>query len=232
MNNKYNLDLVRIVEQLKAKRIIKKDIEIAEKTGYSRAVVSNYLSGRVKASDKFLNKFYEVYEITNPENIVLKTKSEAKQVEFDDFMEVGYLSVRGYAGYLNGFADNMLNESDLQTMLVPREFEKGNYLVIEVNGHSMDDDSKRAICDGDKLLCKELDRSYWINSKLYFKDYLFAVVTKEDGIVIKEITEHDLIGGFIICHSWNPMYQDFKVNVEDIYQLFYVKKIVERKINV
>jgi len=52
-----------MVETLKAKRTIKKDVDIVAKTGFSKAVVSNYLSGRVKASDNFLDKFEKVYGV-------------------------------------------------------------------------------------------------------------------------------------------------------------------------
>jgi hypothetical protein len=112
-------------------------------------------------------------------------------------------------------------------MLVPKEFETGKYLVIEVNGDSMDDGTRRSIIEGDKLLIKELERSLW-NSKLNFKRYVFAIVHK-DGIVIKEITDHNPQKATITCHSWNPIYEDFILKLSDVYQLYYVKKIVERK---
>lgn len=57
------VDLMLLVEELKSKRIIKKDIEIAEKTGYSKQLVSNYISGRQKPSKAFLDTFSEVFSI-------------------------------------------------------------------------------------------------------------------------------------------------------------------------
>lgn len=156
-----------------------------------------------------------------------KPKSEATPVEFDGFMEVTYLPVHAQAGYLNDISSHHLKEENLPSLLVPKEFEKGKYIVIEVNGDSMDDDTKRSICDGDKLLVKELDPSLWKN-RLNFKQYIYAIVHRE-GVVVKEITDHNLEKAIITCHSWNPLYEDFQLKLKDVFQLFYIKKIVERK---
>jgi hypothetical protein len=157
---------------------------------------------------------------------VLPSSDQVKQVAFEDFQEVELLSIEAQAGYLDAIE---LNETPkLDYMLIPREYEKGNYLVIEVSGSSLDDGSSRSIQDGDKLLCKELIKDHWKN-KLHFKQYLFVIVGPE-GIVCKQITDHNPETGEIICHSWNPQYSDYTVNLENVYKLFYVKKIVERRI--
>lgn len=52
-----NIDLIRVVEELRAKRIIKKDVDIIKATGYSAGVVSNYLGGKAEASKKFIETF-------------------------------------------------------------------------------------------------------------------------------------------------------------------------------
>jgi transcriptional regulator with XRE-family HTH domain len=159
-------------------------------------------------------------------------KGEAIQVPFEDFMEVKYLPAYVQAGYLNEYAqvDGAADEN-LDTVLVPKEFEKGNYMVVEVNGDSMDDDSKKAICAGDKLLIKELDIEFWHNQKLHYRNNLFVLMTRNEGVVVKQIIKHDVPKGIISCHSWNPAFKDFDVLVKDVYRLFYVKKIVERRIN-
>lgn len=65
--------MIDTVEILKSKRVIKKDVEIAEKTGFSKPVVSNYLSGRVKASDNFISAFEKNYEIKVFDNKVFSS---------------------------------------------------------------------------------------------------------------------------------------------------------------
>jgi len=153
-------------------------------------------------------------------------KQEIKQVNFDSFMEVNYLSIQAQAGYLDSMELNI--EPKLDTMLIPREFEKGNYLIIEVAGNSLDDGTARSIQDGDKLLVKELIKEHWRN-KLHYKTHLFVIVSS-DGIVCKQVIDHDVQNGIITCHSWNNLYKDYIVNLNDVYKLFYVKKIVERRI--
>jgi len=49
------------IKSLKARGIIKRDKEVADKTGYSDASISNMLAGRVAVSEKFKRKFYEVF---------------------------------------------------------------------------------------------------------------------------------------------------------------------------
>lgn len=180
------------------------------------------------AADKILGtKVYDmIYEQNVPHGNKKKGSSDATAVEFDGFMEVEYVPTYAQAGYLNNIEHSALQES-LPTILVPKEFEKGKYLVIEVNGDSMDDGTKRSICEGDKLLIKDLDKSLWKN-KLIYNRYIFVIVHPE-GMVVKEIIHHEPGNGKIVCHSWNPIYEDFTLNLTDVYQLFYVKKIVERK---
>jgi len=53
----------------------------------------------------------------------------------------------------------------------------------------------------------------------------------DTGVICKQITSHDINSGVITCHSFNPFYEDFQINIKEIKQLFYVKKIIERTIS-
>lgn len=66
MNDKLRDD----VAFLKGRGIIKRDKEIADRTGFNKAVISTYLNGKINASKNFLNKFYEVFEKDLPANKV------------------------------------------------------------------------------------------------------------------------------------------------------------------
>lgn len=156
-----------------------------------------------------------------------KIKSEIKEVGFDEFMEAEYLPITAQAGYLAGLEDN--HPIELKKMLVPKEFEKGFYKVIEIEGDSMNDGTPRSICDGDKLLLKLVEGGDYLQKKLPYRNHLFIIVSRE-GIVCKQILEQDIERGCIKCHSFNPLHKDYEICFEDIQQLFYVKKLVERKI--
>lgn len=60
----HNQELINAVERLKRARVVKRDKDIVEKTGYSKGLVSKYLSGKGLASKSFLQKFQEVYNIS------------------------------------------------------------------------------------------------------------------------------------------------------------------------
>lgn len=150
--------------------------------------------------------------------------TEVKQVPFEEFMEAKYLPATAQAGYLSSLEGG--GNIEVQTILVPKEFEKGNYAVIEIIGSSMDDGSKMAICDGDKVLAKEWDYS---TKQLPYRQFLFVIVSKE-GTVCKQITSQNIDTGEINCHSFNAFYKDYQINLGEILQLFIVKKIVERRV--
>jgi hypothetical protein len=139
----------------------------------------------------------------------LRTEATPKSQEV---VSVRVVEAKAQAGYLRGYADPEYMET-LPTIPV-----------------SMDDNTKRSICHGDVVLGRELYRQHW-QSKLQFKRVLFIIVHPSEGIVFKEITAHNVETGEITCHSWNSEYEDFTLNLRDVKQLFYIKKIVERNIN-
>jgi transcriptional regulator with XRE-family HTH domain len=81
----FNIKLIADVAELRRKNIIRFDTEIAEKTGYGRATLSNYLSGRVRASEPFIRKFYDTYgNKLAANNVSHETQTKSKQIPFYD----------------------------------------------------------------------------------------------------------------------------------------------------
>ena len=225
--------LERIIKDLK---ITQNDL--AGVLGKSQTAISKVKKGEMAFPlewKELIKKAYNInvddYELENNhivrgEGIVKYTKQEAKQVPDQGFQMADFLPIEAQAGYLDGLESQTVQELD--QMLIPKEFEKGSYLIVEISGDSMNDGSARAIQDGDKLLVKELQKHHWKN-KLHYKQYLFIIMSRE-GVVCKQVTGHDIETGQLTCHSWNDLYKDYTVNLEDVYKLFYVKKIVERRI--
>ena len=52
------------VQFLYGKGMIKKDKDIADKTGYNKATVSSYISGRTKASEDFIATFEKAFKVS------------------------------------------------------------------------------------------------------------------------------------------------------------------------
>jgi len=136
---------------------------------------------------------------------------------------------KAQAGYVAGYGDLDYIEN-LPKMFINAPGEKGNYAIFVISGDSMNDGSDRALKEGDALLCRELPNTDW-KDKLQYKKNLFIIV-HAGGCVCKQITNIDTKKGILTCHSFNAIYQDFTLKLGDIYQLFYVKKLVERTVSV
>ncbi len=174
------------------------------------------------------NKTWDTSMLTG-EGEMLKTpiKNEAKEISDFNFVPVPLVPIRAKAGYLVGFDDAEYIET-LPTVpvLTDRTFH-GKYRCFEVDGDSMDNDTRDALCDKDVVLAREVKRELW-QYKLHYKDWNFVIVHKE-GILIKRIVAHDTTSGIITCHSLNPIYgDDFQLNLADVFELYNVIKIVER----
>lgn len=147
-----------------------------------------------------------------------------------NFINVPIVPIYAHAGYLHSYGDMEYMES-LPTMpvLTDRNF-KGNYMIFEVNGDSMDDGSSRSLSSGDKVLAREIRQDLWIN-KLHINSWYFIIVHRTEGILVKQILAHDVERGEIVCHSLNPIFEDFTVNLRDVSQLYNVVSIVSREMH-
>lgn len=142
-------------------------------------------------------------------------------IPYEDYMMVEYEDLATAAGYLG--VDDLSVLPETKKRLVPKEFERGKYLVVRVDGHSMDDGTSISIPHGTEILIKELK----INSgeRLPIRNNLFVIVSK-DGVVLKQITEHNIEEGYIKCHSYNTAFKDYIIPLSEINQVFIYRKIV------
>lgn len=158
-------------------------------------------------------------------------KHEAEILTNMHCVEVPIVPVYAYASFLHGHDDTEYMDS-LPTMsvIIDRKYGKDGFLIFEVKGNSMDDGSKRALLDGDKILVKELD-SDCCRTKLKTGDNFFVIIHRTDGIVVKQIVEHNVEEGIIRCHSINPSpeYHDFDIDLREVTRIFKVAAIVGRK---
>ncbi len=197
--------------------------EIAEKLNISPQNLNNWLNVKdIKVStlekialaiNKSVYFFFENYN----SNVAIPEMPR-------DVTVAPLISQYAYAGYLSGFADHEYLDAQ-PTYVAARQHNGGHYVAFEVRGDSMDDGTKRSICEGDILLGRELRKDLW-QFRLHVPK-VFVIIHRTDGIICKEIIAHDLENGVITCHSWNPdpEYQDFEINMRDVLQLFYVKEI-------
>ncbi|MEI2271877.1 LexA family transcriptional regulator [Sphingobacterium sp. ML3W] len=148
-------------------------------------------------------------------------KQEVTPIPTDAYMMVEYVDLSASAGILGGSNVDLLPET--KKRLVPKEFEKGNYLVVRVNGDSMVDGTDISIPDGAEILVKEyiLEKG----EKLPIRGNLFVICSRE-GNVFKQIVEHNSDLGYLRCRSYNKKYSDYNIPLDDVFQIFIYRKIV------
>lgn len=125
-----NKALRNAVQYLYGKGTIRRDRDVVEKTGYNKATVSSYISGRTKASKDFQDKFEAVF------NLSLADFSESA-----NFEKVAYKD-----------AMQLLAESVLQ---MKAEAQTGRQLMIEILAKVSD----RSVMEVQLLAEKSLERN-------------------------------------------------------------------------
>lgn len=198
--------------------------QLAEYLNIPQSFVSQIESGARPMPDEHISKI-----LANPvwDSYMLTQNNDAVPKVISEFVKVPLIPIRAKTGYLVGYGDDAYIQT-LPTVpvLTDRTFH-GKYRCFEVEGDSMDDGSRNAICDRDVILGREVSRQLW-TSKLHYKDWLFVIV-HQDGILIKQIVAHDVEKGVITCHSLNSLYgEDFEVKLDEVAELYNVIKIVDR----
>jgi len=171
-------------------------------------------------------------ERTIPDTFISKIKADTTKksriVEAKRFLNIGSISTTAplisqyaAAGYLAGFSDPEYIEQQ-PTYTASKKYSGGNYVAFEIRGDSMNDGFLHSVCNGDVVLGKELRKEYW-KCKLHLPR-IFIIVHRDSGILCKEIIDHDVDRGIITLHSFNPMNNDFELNLSEIAQLFYIKE--------
>lgn len=178
-------------------------------------------------SKEQLDEFSKIIEKSDYKKSKAKPKEEITPIPYEDYMMVEYVDLSASAGMLGGSNVDVLPDS--KKRLVPREFERGNYLVVRVNGDSMTDGTDISIPDGVEILVKE--HIIHNGDKLPIRGNLFVIVSRE-GTIFKQIVEHNTELGYIRCHSYNPKYEDFNIPMDDIFQIFIYRKIVGYRPNI
>jgi len=208
----------------------------AESLGLKQGSYSDIERGRVKTLSESVIRLLQLnYNInkdwitgesemmSTPKKEPVKKEEKSSRRNLDEFITTAPLiSQYAYAGYLSGYADIEYIGQQPQ-YLAAKKFSNGNYVAFEIRGDSMEDGQRHAIYNSDIVLGRELVRDYW-KSKIHFPK-TFVIVHRTKGIICKEIISHDVENGIITCHSFNPEYEDFELNLRDVVQLFYVKEI-------
>ena len=87
------------------------------------------------------------------------------------------------------YADEYLKDMPILMIESDKEY-KGKYLAFEVDGDSMEPEYNK----GDIVICREIQRDHW-KTRLHFRDWDFVIAHGTKGIMLKEITDHNVETG-------------------------------------
>ena len=212
-------EIKQFIDYLKSIGRIESQEEFGQNIGYNNiSSLSRVINNPTDAFVKKMQKVYPEFPKWMQSDLTL---NEVTPVPYENYMVVEYADLSTAAGKLG--VENPAILPEMKKRLVPKEFDNGNYLVVGVDGDSMDDGSNISIPDGTEILIKEYN--LYNGDKLPIRNNLFVIVSKT-GTVFKQIIEHNTEDGYIICHSYNPKYKDFSIQMDDIIQIFIYRKIV------
>ncbi|MDF3076173.1 MAG: hypothetical protein K0S09_62 [Sphingobacteriaceae bacterium] len=148
-------------------------------------------------------------------------------------MNVPIVPVKAQAGYLLGFQDpEWFDDMEIIGVTVDKRH-LGHYMAFEVKGDSMTsydpETAERSVYEGRIVVGRDLQRHHW-RSKLHIgSEFPWVIVHKKEGILIKDIIAHDVENGIITIHSLNPKYEDEKLYLDEVEQIFDVVQIVKKR---
>ena len=217
----------RLIKYLQFKKIGRNKFEAL--AGISSGYISNLKStpgathlAKIITAAPDLNQQW----LLTGEGNMLKENSNANPFTPHARAGIPLVSQYAYAGYLGGYGDPEYVGTLPTIDFTPDREMTGNWLAFEVKGDSMDNGSKESYVEGEIVICREVEREYWRDSRLFINKRDFVIV-HEEGILIKRITEHNLDTHTITIHSLNPMYPDRTLNLEHVKQIF---SIVESRV--
>ena len=227
---------------------------LSSKLGYSSPqLLYNISKGITKSisqslSDRIISAFphYNRSWLMSGEGEMLKDSAEApakphrapKEVEGVPpgsriVQRLPIIPIKAQAGVGKGFLydrdesqdpEDVYEEFDTMEVSLERGV-SDRYKLFRVTGNSMDDDSKRSICDGDVVLCREVYPEDWRYGLINTKYPYVVIVIEEEGILIKELIKHSRKENTITLHSLNSNYEDFTKSLSDVRAFFYVERI-------
>jgi phage repressor protein C with HTH and peptisase S24 domain len=223
----------RIIQFIERQSITKDNF--FEKTGVS---ASNF-KGKGAESElggEKIAKILTSYPELNPswlitgEGAMLRTEVVEVSPLNTSVFNVKLVGQYAYAGYLNGFSDPEYMET-LPTVpfLIPEgQTTRGQYLAFEVRGDSMDDGSTNSIVEYDIVLGRLIAPHFYDNSKLHYKKWYFIIVHEHEGVIIKQITAHDVENKTITVHSLNELYADRVIHLGEVKRIYNVVQLLRK----
>jgi SOS-response transcriptional repressor LexA len=192
---------------------------LAQKADVDPSSLSKIVRGKLGLSAANAKKLAKACGVSEAWLVYGEGEIDALPVFFERHAGIPLVGQYAYAGYLTGYGDNEYIGTLPTIDFTPDREMTGNWLAFEVKGDSMEDGSIDSYVEGEIVICREVERDYWKDSRLFINKRDFVIV-HEEGVLIKRIIEHNVERHTITIHSLNPMYQDRVLDLAQVKQIF------------
>lgn len=206
--------------------------EVIKDLGKSQPYVSSLMKGKKTVGKEVAKQLEEMYgfdagAILTGKDEAFKNpaipKGELKPKTYSHTLEVRLVSNKAKTGWSEGFYnDEYLEKMPVITIEADANY-RGEYMAFEVAGDSMEPD----YMEGDIVICRKIQRHLWME-KLHIRDWDFVIAHGTQGIMLKEIAEHNVETGEILCRSINSNYKDFTLNLREVTYLYNVVEVRQK----
>ena len=207
--------------------------EVAIKIGLKSATyLSDVLNGRhpvsEQISDSLIKAFPEYSKdwLLTGEGTMLagdgEVKANAKELDPEalNWISVPVIPFRAMAGSTGWYEDVFADEwKEKRTVIAPLGAKAIDHAIFTVTGDSMEP----TLIEGDEILAKHVPFDCYKETRLRIYNYsIWIIATKSEGILIKNITEHDVENHTITCHSFNDKYSDFVLDLSEVKDIYHI----------
>ena len=204
------------------------------KDKFLKDAIARYPKGANKSALSVKGNAYDLGPVDDDPESAEKSKSGNEFIDIGSgryIMLVPLVNEYAYGGYLVGYKDAEYIQELPTHSVVVQERHRGIYRAFVMRGESMDSGTKEAISEGDIVVGRSIDKSFWRNRfHLHkFKDY---IIVHKEGILVKRIIEHDVDKGFITIQSINPdkqKYPDDEINLDEVNQIFNITQVTRNR---
>ncbi len=211
-------------------RLVYNNTDFAQRIGKARSYVSEALNGRRAITEQFIlsisDAFPEISKdwlLTGEGEMLAKPKIESNAEMVDPstihWITVPVIPYKAMAGstgwYEDVFAENW---GERRTVMAPPGAKAKEHAIFTVTGDSM----LPTLIEGDEILAKHVPFDCYKENRLRIYNYsIWIIATMGEGILIKNITEHDVERHTITCHSYNDKYPDFTLDLADVKDIYH-----------
>lgn len=198
--------LTQAVEYLKDNGQARTQMDMAALMGVRQPHLASALNGDYKRlTEGFLRKFAAAYSDYINEDWLLDGKGQMEKADRRSTRPHIPADKAVVAAGFVGSAIGSVREDECEVRPVMAPFPWYDF-TIEVSGDSMEP----TLQDGDIIACE------WLPRDAEYKKGNIYVLDTNEGAVVKRITND---GNVIHCHSDNPKYKDFIVDVDSILRI-------------